>query len=217
MSIQWGCNKQSPESLIGEGLNSEGSDAIIEAAFKDDPRPLWVGVAGGPREVAQAIWDVKNTRSEAEIQHFISKLRVFLIFCQDGTHDYVMNEPGLFVIECDGCFGSFFCDGDANCNQDWVHENVIQNHGPLGALYPDHGAVTSGVQEGDTPAFVHLVSASRGINDPDDPSQPSWGGQYYEDGNSNKWLDGGECGGVVKGHMDEMQTEFAERADWMVE
>lgn len=37
---------------------------------------------------------------------------------------------------------------------------------------------SSGVQEGDTPAFLYLISAdpNRLGNDPEDQSQPSWGG-----------------------------------------
>ena len=64
VKIQWGCGKQPVTEIVGNGMNSEASDAIIAAADKPDPRPIWISVWGGPREVAQAIWDVKQTRSE---------------------------------------------------------------------------------------------------------------------------------------------------------
>ncbi|MBN2575630.1 MAG: DUF1593 domain-containing protein [Deltaproteobacteria bacterium] len=215
ISIQWGCNKQSADSLIGKGKDSEASNALIAIVDKPDPRPLWIGVAGGPREVAQAIWDVKNTRSEAEASAFIAKLRVFLIACQDGTHQYIMSVPGLFVIESKSTYAAFFCGGGSNCNKDWVTTNVIQNHGALGAIYPDHGSAVSGVQEGDSPAFMHLISGYRGINDPEKPDQAGWGGQYKRDGSSNRWLDG--SGASISAGRDAYQKEFAERADWMVQ
>ncbi|MBN2762581.1 MAG: DUF1593 domain-containing protein, partial [Bacteroidales bacterium] len=97
IGIQWGCGKQSPGEIIGKGMDSEASKAIIAAADKPDPRPLYICVWGGPREVAQAIWDVKNTRREEELKTFIGKLRIFLIACQDATHEWLMNEfPDLF-------------------------------------------------------------------------------------------------------------------------
>jgi len=174
---------------------------------------LWVGVAGGPREIAQAIWRVRKDRSDAEAKKFISKLRVFLILCQDATHDYIMDVPGLFVIESRKTYQGFFCGGGSNCNSNWVHSNVINDHGPLGALYPPKGCCTNGVQEGDTPAFLHLISGNRGINDPENPAQAGWGGQYRNAGD-NKWKDGSSA--KIKSDRDRYQKEFAERADWML-
>lgn len=213
VSISWGCGKQSPEALIGEGKSSEASDAIIAAADKADPRPLWVGVAGGPREVAQAIWDVRSKRPEAEAKKFIAKLRVFLIACQDGTHDYIMKVPDLFVVESKSTYAGFFCGGDAKCNRAWVDTNIRNGHGPLGAIYPERGVGSDGVAEGDSPAFMHLVSGIRKINNPEVPSEPGWGGQYKK-GEGNKWLDG--SGASIKSGREAYQKEFAERADWML-
>jgi hypothetical protein len=211
--LKWGPETSFSESLISK--ETEASKAIIAAVDKDDPRPLWIGVAGGPREVAQAISDVKKTRSAEAYKKFISKLRVFLIFKQDGTHSYIMNEPDLFVVEAKGTFGSFFCGGNQPlCNKAWVMENIIQNHGPLGALYPDHGSMTQGVQEGDSPAFMHLVSGIRGINNPENPAEPGWGGKYKQSG--TKWLDTGGGGDSIVSGRAKYQPEFAERADWMV-
>ena len=35
-----------------------------------------------------------------------------------------------------------------------------------------------GQQEGDSPSFLHLASALRGLNDPEQPNQPGWGGRF---------------------------------------
>jgi len=72
VSIKFGCGKQDYTEIIGEGLDSEASNAIIAAADKPDPRPIWIGVWGGPREIAQALWKVKHTRSEEELKIFVS-------------------------------------------------------------------------------------------------------------------------------------------------
>ena len=215
MSITWGCDEQPVEDIVGAGKESEASNAIIAAADKPDPRPIWIGVWGGPREVAQAIWDVRNTRSEEGLNAFISKLRVFLIHCQDASHTWLMNNfPDLFIIESRSTYSSFFCDGGSNCNADWVEENLRTGHGPLGAVYPPAGSQVHGVMEGDSPTFMHLVSANRGINDPENPAEGGWGGQYRRDGDTNHWLD--SSGGSISSARDTMQAEFAERADWML-
>jgi len=40
---------------VGPGMDSEASDWIIKVLDKDDPRPVWFTIWGGPRELAQAI------------------------------------------------------------------------------------------------------------------------------------------------------------------
>lgn len=213
IKIKWGCDKQAVGDIVGEGKDSEASNAIIAAADKPDTRPIYIGVWGGPREVAQAIWKVKNTRSAAETESFIGKLRVFLIACQDASHEWLINEfPGLHVIESKTTYqGMFRAD-----SQQWVEENIIKNHGPLCAIYPPKAMAGPGVTEGDSPSFLYLVSANRGINDPEDPTQPSWGGQYARQGSTIRYVDG-PGGSSISKWKKEFQAEFAERADWCVD
>jgi hypothetical protein len=210
IKIQFGCGKQPVTDIIGKGRDSEASRAIIAAADKPDPRPIYIGVWGGPREVAQAIWHVKNTRSEPELKAFIGKLRVFLIAYQDATHDWLMKEfPDLFIIESKKTYqGMFGSDSRA-----WVEENIINNHGPLCAIYPPKAVAGQGVIEGDSPAFLYLVSANRGINNPEDPTQPSWGGQYVRKGATKHYVDG-PGGGTIRQWRADFQAEFKARANW---
>ena len=49
-------------AAVGEGMDSPGSRRIIEAVDRDDPRPLWVLVWGGPNCLAQALWRVRASR-----------------------------------------------------------------------------------------------------------------------------------------------------------
>jgi hypothetical protein len=214
--IKWGCGKQPYTDIIGEGMDSEASNAIIAAADKPDPRPLWIGVWGGPREVAQAIWDVKNTRSEEELKAFISKLRVFLIAYQDATHGWLMNEfPDLFIIHSHKTYQGMFGGRDPISDLAWVNENIRNNHGPLCDVYPHEGMGCTGVCEGDSPTFLYLVSANRGLNDPEDPTQPSWGGKYKRKPNTNHYVDGPGGSSISRWRKD-YQKEFAERADWCI-
>ena len=147
--IKFGRGKQPYSDIIGKGLDSEASNAIIAAADKPDPRPLWIGVWGGPREVAQAIWDVKNTRSEAELNKFISKLRIFLIAYQDATHGWLMEEfPDLFIIESRKTYQGMFGGRDPISDLAWVNQKVRAGHGPLCDIYPHEGMGCTGVCEG---------------------------------------------------------------------
>ena len=47
---------------VGEGKDSEGSDWIIKTLEKNDDRPLWISVWGGPNTLAQALWKIKQTK-----------------------------------------------------------------------------------------------------------------------------------------------------------
>lgn len=179
LKIQWGQGKQPYTDIIGDGLDSEGSNAIIAAVDKPDPRPVWVGVWGGPREVAQAIWRVKESRSDAQLAAFIGKLRIFLIAYQDASHGWLLKQfPDLFVVDSRRTYQGMFGGSDPSSDLTWVNKNVRELHGPLCAIYPHEGMGCTGVCEGDSPTFLWLVSANRGLNDPNDPTQESWGGQY---------------------------------------
>ena len=217
LKILWGQGKQPYTDIIGKGMDSEASNAIIAAADKPDPRPLWIGIWGGPRELAQAIWDVKNTRSEEELANFISKLRIFLIAYQDATHGWLIEEfPDLFIIDSRTTYQGMFGGRDPVSDLAWVNEHIRRGHGPLCAVYPHEGMGCPGVCEGDSPTFMHLVSANRGINDPEDPTQPGWGGQYQRKANTNHYVDGPGGSSISKWRKD-YQNEFQERADWCVD
>src|SRR5262245_7019256 len=53
---------------VGEGKDSEGSNRIIKVLEKNDERPVWFCVWGGPNALAQALWKIKNTKSPAEAE-----------------------------------------------------------------------------------------------------------------------------------------------------
>lgn len=211
IKIRWGYDKQPWSDIIGPGKDSEASEAIIAAADKPDLRPIYICVWGGPREIAQAIWKVQNTRSKDDLDDFISKLRIFLIAYQDATHGWLMdNFPDLFIIESRNSYQGIFRTDDRS----WVEENII-NRGPLGAIYPPEAMGGPGVIEGDTPSFLYLVSANRGINDPEDPTQPSWGGHYVRMESTNHYVDGPGPTSVSRWSKD-FQEDFKERLKWML-
>lgn len=211
------------EEILGEGMDSEASNGIMRVVDEADPRPVWVCVWGGPREVAQAIWKVQQTRSPAELARFLGKLRIYMIGLgdqpgQDGSGHWLLDRfPDLFLIVSQRTYHGMFAQATPIGNLRWLDANVGEGHGPQGAAYPRSGFDPNnpGMQEGDTPSFLHLVSAARGLNDPERPDQESWGGQFVRRRPANNhWFDGPGPQSVSK-WLPDIQRDFAERADWM--
>lgn len=176
---------------VGKGKDSDASEMLIKAVDKNDSRPLWVPVWGGPNVLAQALWKVKQTRSSEELQKFVSKIRVYAISDQDDSGPWIRKEfPNLFYIispgfnqggayhhaTWSGISGDFFharCDG-ANfsvVSNEWLDKHV-RSKGPLGAEYP----LWKFLMEGDTPSFLSLID--NGLNNPERPDYGGWGGRY---------------------------------------
>ena len=140
---------------VGEGMDSEGSELIISSLERDDDRPVWVLVWGGPNCLAQALWKIKATRTPEEVDRLVAKLRVYTISDQDDSGPWIRkNFPGLFYIVSPGYhkFGGYhyatwsgisgdkfhgrFAGADFTLvDNPWLDEN-IRCKGPLGAQYP---------------------------------------------------------------------------------
>jgi 5S rRNA maturation endonuclease (ribonuclease M5) len=167
---------------VGEGKDSQGSDWIIKILEESDDRPLWICVWGGPNTLAQALYKIRKTRSETETKRLIAKLRVYTISDQDDSGIWIRkNFPDLFYIVSPGGYGNStwiainqFVPGINNdvISNKWLAQNIQQNHGPLGAIYPD---VAYGM-EGDTPSWLSLIP--NGLNNAEHPDWGGWGGRY---------------------------------------
>ncbi|MDQ8199727.1 DUF1593 domain-containing protein [Pelagicoccus enzymogenes] len=168
---------------VGEGMDTEGSDWIISALEKEDERPLWISVWGGPNVLAQALYKIDKTRSKKEAKRLIEKLRVYTISDQDDSAMWMRKTfPNLFyIVTPTDDYGKATWiainnnhEGSDNSlvSNPWLARNIQQGHGPLGAKYPD----TAWGVEGDTPAFLGLIP--NGLNALERPNWGSWGGRY---------------------------------------
>jgi hypothetical protein len=206
-----------PPGIAGDGKDSEASDAIISVVDRPDPRPVWVCVWGGSRELAQAIWKVRATRSPAELEGFLSKLRLYLVVKQDSTTPWLLDSfPSLLVILSEKNYLGMFWNMDGSdpklADLAWINSHIRQGHGPLGAVYPLSGwdPKYPGQQEEDTPSFLHLVSAVRGLNDPEKPHQEGWGGKFIRpEASRNHWFDDPGGTKTVSRGRAEVQADFA--------
>lgn len=188
------------DDWIGEGENphglpkdSPGSDYLQEVFDRDDDRPIFVQSWGGPITFIQALYRYRQRVPPEKFQALLDKLHVYCILFQDITFDYLVNLD-LAVEHLCGNFGTvrstydgprvrpaqLLYDGGHFWKYVWSNDPdwrkpmtaaEVNGHGPLSNLY-DHGG------EGDTPAFLYLISAAFGLNDPLDPTQGSWGGRF---------------------------------------
>lgn len=212
-------------SFVGASNISDGSNLIIKLADEVDDRPIWVTFWGGGNTLAQSIWQVKQTRSEAELKVFLNKVRAYAITDQDraqkssfetSSHAWMRRnfaEDLLFI--WDDCAWKY---QNGTGKSKWAeYETNIQNHGNLGSQYPKY---VWGV-EGDTPAFLHILP--NGLNNPDEPEQAGWGGYSVwgkgEDNNGFSYVNyTGTASSVCNSYMSRFYSatfnNFAARMDW---
>ena len=206
-------------AAVGEGKDSSGSEALIAAADRDDARPLWVPVWGGPNVLAQALWKVRATRSPEALAKFVSRLRVYTISDQDDSGPWIRTTfLDLFYIASPGMhaggayhfatwsgisgdnFHARFTGADFSLvDNPWLEQN-IHSKGPLGAQYPR----VEYLMEGDTPSFLGLVD--NGLNVPERPDWGGWGGRYeLYTPHTQKWFQAPETRPLWTDAVDEVR------------
>ena len=178
-------------AAVGADKMTPGAEAIIKAVDRADPRPVWVLGWGGTNTLAQALFRVRRTRTPAEVDAFVDKLRVYTISdqddagawlrrefqnlhyiahpsTQDGEEYYLATWTGIsgdrFYRNANGADFTTFTDA-------WVDASV-RAKGPLGAHYPR----PCSIHEGDTPAFLGLID--NGLGSAMSPTYGGWGGRY---------------------------------------
>lgn len=179
---------QGDQQKVGEGFDSEASEYLIQVV-DEAVEVVHVPVWGGLRELAQALWKVKNTRNEAEVDAFCRKILVHAIGDQDGHRDWILQNFKQLPFIANGfvwqgsagvrelsAFRGMYMTGDTSMQDgDWVRANIYGN-GPLGERYQLHGHGTDGMKEGDSPSFMGLIA--NGLNVPEKPEWGGWGGRY---------------------------------------
>tara|TARA_R110002049_G_scaffold33354_6_gene109693 strand:+ start:1319 stop:2779 length:1461 start_codon:yes stop_codon:yes gene_type:complete len=203
---------------VGEGMDSEGSELIIQSVDADDSRPVWVLVWGGPNCLAQALWKINQTRSPSEVDKFVAKLRVYTISDQDDSGPWIRKTfPNLFYIASPGIhplgayhhatwtgisgdkFHGRFSGGNFEIvDNPWLDEH-IRSKGPLGAEYPHMDYL----MEGDSPSFMHLIHT--GMENPERPDFGNWGGRYeFYQPRMEKWFSEPETRALWTDAQDEV-------------
>jgi len=178
-------------AAVGRDQTSPGAERIVRAVLKDDPRPLWVLAWGGANTLAQALLRARATRTPAEVEAVVSKLRVYAISDQDDAGAWIRREfPALHYVGTPstpdgeqyyfatwtGISGDRFYRNAPGADfttftDEWVNANV-RSKGPLGKHYP----LPCCIHEGDTPSFLGLID--NGLASAMSPAYGGWGGRY---------------------------------------
>ncbi|WP_063825888.1 DUF1593 domain-containing protein, partial [Rhodopirellula europaea] len=207
------------KKFIGDDNGSPGSELLITQADEEDDRPLWIGIWGGGNTLAQSIYQVQKDRSAEEAKTFLNKLRAYAITDQDrnykgeglevSSHGWIYEQTGddLLFIWDEAAWKGHNSIGKSNWGEYAKH---IQGHGNLGSQYPKY---KFGV-EGDTPAFLYLMP--NGLNDPVDPTQSSWGGNFVKK-DGGLWREASTCASNFEQTYPAAFNNFAARMDWAKE
>jgi hypothetical protein len=236
-------------AAVGDGKSTSGTKLLLAAADKPDPRPLWVSIWGGANTLAQALLDARRDRSPKELEALLAKLRVYTISDQDDAGPWMRREfPGLYYVVSPS--GSDWKEywratwtgiaGDRHyknapghkfpmVDNPWLEEHIIQDHGPLGALYPR----LEYIMEGDTPSFLGLIQ--NGLGWCVSPAYGGWGGRYvlYQAYGESRpiWTNNHDSRDTVTAENGQtvtsdqatiwrwrahFQNDFAARMDWCV-
>jgi len=186
---------------VGAGKSSQGSELIINAVLKDDPRPIWVVVNAGSNTLAQALWDFRASHTQKEVEAFIAKLRVFENGAQDNAGAWITSTfPTIFWIRSNyqtyAYGGPGGVDGSLTRNigphywkpyeystkgqNDWLKEHVMTGHGALGDVFPERRWEPDGhygfMEGGGTLPWMGLVN--KGLFDINSPHWGGWSGRY---------------------------------------
>ncbi|MEP0430384.1 DUF1593 domain-containing protein [Rhodopirellula bahusiensis] len=207
------------KKFIGDYNGSPGSELLIAQADEEDDRPLWIGIWGGGNTLAQSIYQVQKNRSAEEAKTFLNKLRAYAITDQDrnykgeglevSSHGWIYEQTAddLLFIWDEAAWKGHNSIGKSNWGEYAKH---IQGHGNLGSQYPKY---KFGV-EGDTPAFLYLMP--NGLNDPEDPTQSSWGGNFVKK-DGGLWREASTCASNFEQTYPAAFNNFAARMDWAKE
>lgn len=153
----------------GFSTPTEGSTAIVEAARRQDSRPLYVLVWGALEDVAQALHDAPD---------IMSKIRVYWIGGPNkkwGANAYCYiaeNFPDLWMIENNASYRGFISDAkrDDRFNKHY-YDRTISGAGALGEDFKSY--YDGNVKMGDTPSLLYMMNG-----DSSRPDTESWGGQF---------------------------------------
>jgi hypothetical protein len=211
----------------------DGARFIVRAVDRDDPRPVWFMNWGTDRGSAEsclkrALDRVLKERGADGYASFKRKLR---LSSADKFEDHTWRIEPAFPIwvypmmpDMDG--GRWyhrFSPLTKNAGGFDLKRDVLEGHGPLGALYPTNTNLPQ--KEGDTLLFLGLIP--NGLNEPEHPEWGSWsgrcglredaGGRRYYWANVRDTVDGTTHRDLTLSRWAaHLQNDFRARMDWCV-
>lgn len=213
--------------------NTPGEQLIIDMLLDNDPRPVHVLSWGGANTTASALWKLKTEYPKEKFDYAVSRIRIYCIWYQDGGGGWIQtNIPGAYINEAYKWNKVWDYQSISNAprnrpsanppeiqaymNYQWLSENVTNNHGPLGAMYPQKY-----VSEGDTPSFLNLIN--NGLEAHLDYTLGGWGGRSAHDDpafpnhiTDKNLTDDGDANKMFWRWIPAAQNDFSARLNWCV-
>ncbi|MCX6327585.1 MAG: DUF1593 domain-containing protein [Bacteroidia bacterium] len=192
--------------------DTPGSDRIVEVLLEKDNRPVHIQAWGGGNTAARAFYKLK-TKYPSEYERAVSKVVMYNIWYQDGAGNYIETyHPKVKMLFCGSFSGTWNYNSQKN-TYDFITNEVKNNHGPLGALYPQKY-----VSEGDSPAF--LYSIANDLRSDENPGYGGWGGRFTKlEGFANVYkdaLDDGDDRKSLRRWIEDANRDFQARLDYCV-
>ena len=220
-------------AVPGYDDTDEGVELIIRAVDSPDPRPLWFCNWGTDRGSAEsclkrALDRVLSQRGQAGYAQFKSRLR---LCSSDKFADHTTKIEPPFPLwintsqppEKGVRWYHRFSQLTATAGGFDIQRDVLQNHGPLGKLYPMNTGLKQ--KEGDTMMLLYLLPT--GMNDPNEPTWGSWAGRhglseehpgkpYYWANQVDAWQGKTNRDNTLARWAAHLQNDFRARMDWCV-
>lgn len=192
--------------------DTPGSDKIVEILLEKNPAPVHIQAWGGGNTAARAFHKLK-TKYPDQYSRAVSKAIMYNIWYQDGAGNYIENEHREVTMLYCASFNGTWDYGVQKESHDFIEKEVKNNHGPLGALYPQDY-----VSEGDSPAFLYAIG--NGLRNDENPTYGGWGGRFEKfDKFEHVFVDAKDDGDKRKSlerWIDDANRNFQARMDWCV-
>jgi len=223
-----------PRVVPGYDDRDDGVARVLEALASSDPRPLWFLNWGTDRgsSTSSLVRALDRLRTQSGDLAYAEAKRRLRVVCQTpefGAHVRELDPPFSLLVDT-------FSPEQAG--RRWYHRfsaitaqaggfdlqrDVLQDHGPLGALYPTN--TTHPQKEGDSMTFLYLVPT--GMNDPEQPTWGSWAGRYgrqrsdedrpyYWANQADTWHGSTDRENSLHRWAADLQNDFRARLDWCV-
>jgi Protein of unknown function (DUF1593) len=171
-------------TVPGYDDRDDGVRLIVSAVDKNDPRPVWflnwgTDYTAAKSSLRRALDKVLAERGGDGYASFKRKLR---LSSDDQFGDHTWNIEPPFTLWVDpyrpdmdgGRWYHRFSPLTKSAGGFDLRRDVLENHGPLGALYPTNTHLPQ--KEGDSLTFLYLIPT--GLGDPDHPEFGSWAGRF---------------------------------------
>ncbi|OLT60491.1 DUF1593 domain-containing protein, partial [Moorena bouillonii] len=192
--------------------DTPGSEKIIEVLLEKNPNPIYIQVWGGANTLSRALYKLKSEFPK-KYEAAAAKVTTYNIDYQDGAGTYIEQHHPLVTKIVNWGFAGTWNYKSQMETVDMINKEVKNNHGPLGALYPQKY-----ISEGDSPAFLYCLP--NGLRNYENPGFGGWGGRFnVSDFDPNVFIDAHDGGSMLQSHarwIKDANADFMGRMDWCI-